>query len=416
MSEIQPISAGRRRVRLPRKQLVAALLGVTLAVAACGGSSDSDKSDGAGATAPKPTGAPIKLGLMTGIQTDAVSQPWVAQAAKVAAAAVNANGGILGRPVEIDVCDDHSTPQGASVCAQKLLVEDKVLMMSGDDGTQEPSLLPTLDTANTISWASLGAASASLQNPRVYVIEPVLVSFRILPQMLPDSTKHVAYVSADSAIAQSSAKVSASYYPPSITVDQVKLGLTATDFQPTCLQIKQSGADTVVPAINPRQLAPLIQTCNQIGLNKVLWALPSIVLTPQVVETVSNLNQPNLVVLSFGEGAIGAFNDDVTKYAKQVGGITNTIGDSAINAWLSVKLLADIIPKVGVVDAVKIREYLDKQTALDTQGATAPIDFTSAGVQGIPRVKNQSASQGEIKDGKLVVTVEKPFIVGKPQQ
>lgn len=404
-----------RQKRLPRTQLVAALLGVTLAAAACGGSSGGGSGSSGAATAPKPTGAPIKLGLMTGIQTNAVSQPYVAQAAKIAAASINASGGILGRPVEIDVCDDHSTPQGASVCAQKLLVEDKVLMMAGDDGTQEPSLLPTLDTANTISWASLGAASADLVNPRVYVLEPVLVGYRILPQMLPDSSKHVAYISADSAVAQSSAKVSASYYPASIKVDQFSLGLTATDFQPTCLQIKQSGADTVVPAINPSQLAPLIQTCNQLGLTKQLWAIPSIVLTPQVVQTISNLNQPNLIVLAFGEGAIGSFADDVAKYGKQVGGITNTIGDASINAWLAVKLVADIIPKAGAVDAVKIKSWLDQQTAFDTRGATAPIDFTSAGVTGIPRVKNQSASQGEIKAGKLTVTVDKPFLVGKPQ-
>jgi ABC-type branched-subunit amino acid transport system substrate-binding protein len=406
----RPKPEGSRGRRAPTP-LLAALLGVTLVAAACGSSSGGS----GGATSAKPTGAPIKIGIMTGVQTNAVSQPWVVQAAKIAAASINAGGGILGRPVEIDFCDDHSTPQGASVCAQKLLVEDKVLMMAGDDGTQEPSLLPTLDTANTISWASLGAASADLRNPRVYVIEPVLVAYRILPQMLPASSAHVAYISADSAVAQASAKVSATYYPSSIKVDQFGLGLTATDFQPTCLQIKQSGADTVVPAINPSQLGPLIQACNQIGLTSTRWAIPSIELTPQTVQTITNLNQPNLVVLSFGEGAIGSFDDDVAKYAKQVGGITNTIGDSAINAWLGVKLLADIIPKAGAVDAAKIRAFLDQQTALDTHGATAPIDLTSAGVTGIPRVKNQSASQGEIKDGKLVVTVAKPFLVGKPQ-
>ena len=43
--------------------------------------------------------------------------PWVEEAATWRPA-VNADGGIDGRPIEIVFCDHKSTPEGASVCAQ----------------------------------------------------------------------------------------------------------------------------------------------------------------------------------------------------------------------------------------------------------------------------------------------------------
>ncbi len=351
---------------------------------------------------------------MTGINTSSVSQPWVPQAAKIAAASVNASGGVLGRPVQIDVCDDHSTPQGASVCAQKLLVQDKVLMMVGDDGTQEPALIPTLAAAKTISWSSLGASLDSLKSPNVYILEPVLVGYWILPQMLPTTTKKVAYISADTAIAESGEKASAAFYPKSITVTPFQVSETSTNFQPTCLQIKQSGADTAVAATNPNQIASLIQTCNQIGLTKLVWAIPSIEMSPEVVKTVTELHQPNLTVLAFGKPAVDGFAADVAAYGPKVGGITNTVADSGINAWLGVKLFAKIVPQVGSVDAMKIKTWLDQQKAFDTGGATAPVNFTTTAVAALPRVKNLSASEGEISGGKLIVTNPTPFSAHLP--
>jgi ABC-type branched-subunit amino acid transport system substrate-binding protein len=388
-----------------RNRFMVGLAAASLVVASGCGGSMADSSSGNG---------PIKLGIMAGVQTNAISHPWVPQAAKIAAAAVNAAGGIMGRKVEIHFCDDHGTPQGAALCAQKLLVQEKVLMMVGNDGTMEPGLIPTLKVAKTISWASQGASLDSLKSDRVYVLQPVLVQYKIVPQMLSSATKRVAYISADTVVAQEGQKTSAKYFPPTIPITPLTVAPTATDFQPTCLKVQQSGADTAVIAVNPAQIPSLIQTCNQIGLNRLHWVIPSIEMTPQVLKTVTELKQPNTTVMAFGQTAFDGFGADVAKYGRQVGGIDNTIADSAVNAWLGVKLLAKVIPAAGGPDAGKIKSWLDKQTAFDTGGVTAPIDFTASPVPGMPRVKNVSASKGEIRDGKLVSTDPKPFTLKNP--
>jgi len=395
-----------------RKLWIGALTGVVLLATACGSSATTSGSttSGSGKLA---AATPIKLGVMTGVQTSAVSQPWIPQAAKIAAAAVNAAGGIMGHPVQIDFCDDQATPQGAGLCAQKLLVQDKVLMMVGDDGTQEPALIPTLTTANTISWASYGASLQSLQSRRVYILAPSEASYWVIPQMLPKTTKHVAYILADSAISVAAEKATVGFFPKTIKITPVTVPLTATAMQASCLQVKQSGADTAIVAINPDQVATLIQTCNQIGLTKLLWVIPSLQMTPQVLQTVTQLHQPNLAVLSFGGAAIQQFAADVAKYGPQVGGITNTVADDSIGAWLGVKLLAKIIPAVGSLNAAKINTWLGEQTAFQT-GATAPIDFAVTPIAALPRLKNLSATEGVIENDKLVVTDPAPFTIHMP--
>ena len=336
------------------------------------------------------------------------------RAARIAAAAINDVGGVSGRKVEIVFCDDHGTPQGAALCAQKLLVQEKVLLMVGNDGTMEPGLIPTLKVAKTISWASQGASLDSLKSDRVYVLQPVLVQYRLVPLMPPPATRRVAYVSADTVVAQEGQKTSSKYYPPAIQVTPLTVAPAATDFQPTCLKVKQSGADTAVIAVNPAQIPSLIQTCHQIGLNRLHWVIPSIEMTPQVLKTVTELKQPNTTVMAFGQTAFDGFQADVAKYGRQVGGIDNTIADSAINAWLGVKLLAKVIPAAGGPDAAKIKNWLDRQTAFDTGGVTAPIDFTASPVPGMPRIKNVSATKGEIRDGRLVATAPEPFVLKNP--
>ncbi|MDT3446875.1 MULTISPECIES: ABC transporter substrate-binding protein [unclassified Pseudofrankia] len=359
----------------------------------------------AGACTGGSAGNPIKLGVMTSIETNAVSQPWIVQAARIAAAKVNSEGGIMGRPIEIVACDDHGTPQGAAACSQQLFNGDDVLMTVGNDGAQEEALIPALEAHNTISWASAAASISSLGSDNVYTLIPYFWSRSILIDMLPETTRHVAYVSRSDEI----------HVRGSVEYTPIELAPTSTDFDRACVDIRQTGADTVFADVYPDQAAGLLQACDRAGTGKLLWAMTSSTLTPLLIETLTELDQPNIVALAFGQPALDGFAADVAEFGPTIGGITNTVADTAVNAWLGVTLLADIIPRVGSVDAAKIRAWLDRQKAFDTGGATAPIDFTAAPiVESLPRITNRSATQGEIRNGAVVVTNPTPFTYGPP--
>jgi ABC-type branched-subunit amino acid transport system substrate-binding protein len=343
----------------------------------------------------------------------AVSQPWIQQAAKLGAAAVNAAGGVQGRPVQIDWCDDHATPQGAGLCAQKLLVQDKVLMLVGDDGLEEANVLPVLQAQNTIDWATLGSSLDALKSPYAYILQPVLVQFYLVPKMIPSTTKNIAYFVADNAIATTSAKTTMTFFPSTVKIQQVLIGLSSTDMQTPCLQAKQMGADTALVAINPGQIAPLIQACYQSGMTNLTWIVNSVILTPDVVKIIADQKSPNLSVMSYSQKAYDDFNADLAKYGSQVGGVSNTFVDTTIGAWLGVKLVPRLVAAAGL-DGGKIKAWLDQQTAFDTNGATPPIDFTKTPLPDTPRVKNLSAYEGQMQGQKLVQLQQAPVTFTPP--
>ncbi|MFJ9390836.1 ABC transporter substrate-binding protein [Nocardioides sp. NPDC101246] len=105
----------------------------SLALTACGSGSDNaasadDSTAAAGSNAgsgPKPTGTPIKIGYaaslsgaqaVNGLAAQAVSHAWQEY--------TNANGGIDGHPVEIDVVDTKNTVPGAT-SVTKSFMQDK---------------------------------------------------------------------------------------------------------------------------------------------------------------------------------------------------------------------------------------------------------------------------------------------------
>ena len=235
----------------------------------------------------------------------------------------------------------------------------------------------------------MAASLQSLESPRVFVIDPVEAEYWVMPQMFPSATHKVIYVPEESAIAQQAAKANTAFLPKTITAaNPVTIPSTATSLQPYCLQIKASGADTVVPAMNPDQVATLIETCNQIGLTNVLWAITTFEITPQAVQTLSSLRARNLIVLGLGGGIVEQqFAADLAKYGPGVGGITNTLAEPAINAWLAVRLLPQVVAGAGSLDPSKIIARLNQQRAFSTMGASAPINFTATPVAQIPRLK-----------------------------
>jgi ABC-type branched-subunit amino acid transport system substrate-binding protein len=399
-----------------RRGWIGALLVLAVITAACGDDDGGEEAQSSDTTeeqsgAEEPTGEPIKLGVITAVEGGTLSRPWVRETAEIAAAAVNAEGGIMDRPVEIVFCDHRNTPQDAAVCAQRLLVEEEVLMLVGGDGVQEGSIVPTLEAANTIAFAAGGAHADALQSDREYMLQPILLNNWAIPQALPDDISSVAYASADTAIAREGRERTKAFFGDDVEFTDLNVPFTATDFQPFCLQIQQGGAEAVITNFNSQQIPTMIQTCNQIGLTDLTWVVTTTVVIPEIVETLTDLDQQNVTITSYSQEAYDGLNADIEEYGDEVGEVSNTFSDDAISAWLGVRLLAQIIPEVGAVDAVQIKEYLDQQTALDTMGATPPLDLTATPVPQLPRLKNTSPWPASYEDGRVVQTGDEPLVV-----
>ncbi|MGH3492226.1 MAG: ABC transporter substrate-binding protein, partial [Sciscionella sp.] len=112
------------RSRRHRYAAAAGAVAALFAFTACS-SSGSGSSGGGG-----PSGSTIKLGMISDVGTTVDYADAVA-AAKAAVRGVNARGGIDGRKVELEFCNESLDPNKAAACARKL-VSDKVMAFVGN--------------------------------------------------------------------------------------------------------------------------------------------------------------------------------------------------------------------------------------------------------------------------------------------
>src|SRR3981081_412978 len=82
-----------------------ALAAVTVVTAAC---------ESAGAPGPRP----IRIGAL--VPVTALGLSFYASAYEAAARNINLHGGIKGRPVQVEICDDRNDPNQAQVCASRI--------------------------------------------------------------------------------------------------------------------------------------------------------------------------------------------------------------------------------------------------------------------------------------------------------
>lgn len=126
------------------------------AIAACGSSvADSNRPIVVGVIAP-----------LTGSKAEQGGQ--FVEGATLAAKEVNAQGGILGRPVRLEILDDQGKPNEAASAAQKLATNDDVAAVIGPSSTASASAaIPILERARIVT-ISPSASTGSLVTQNHY--------------------------------------------------------------------------------------------------------------------------------------------------------------------------------------------------------------------------------------------------------
>jgi branched-chain amino acid transport system substrate-binding protein len=103
---------------------------------------------------------PIKIGIPTSIQLQVGRD--TQNAAKMAVEEINAQGGLLGRKLEIVVADETENPEQGIAAIKKLTADDKVdVLIGGYTSGVTLAQLPHISNAKTI-YLGIGAASPSI--------------------------------------------------------------------------------------------------------------------------------------------------------------------------------------------------------------------------------------------------------------
>jgi len=110
-----------------------------------------------------PSGEPIVFGLVGPMTGDAADYGVMLESGvRLAVDEINAAGGINGRPVELEICDDKCDPYEASMCAQKMVANPKIFAVIGHVCSS-----CTLAGGPIYEQAGLTAMTVSSTNPEI---------------------------------------------------------------------------------------------------------------------------------------------------------------------------------------------------------------------------------------------------------
>ena len=109
----------------------------------------------------------IRFGLVASITGDL--KPWDEESVRGAQLAIeefNANGGASGRKVDLIIADGESRPEAAKAAAEKLISEDKVVLLLGEIASGLTMQMAQAATPAGIPLISIGATRTSLNDGR----------------------------------------------------------------------------------------------------------------------------------------------------------------------------------------------------------------------------------------------------------
>jgi branched-chain amino acid transport system substrate-binding protein len=245
------------------------------------------------------SGNPIKIGMSLALTGAGASPSKVINTAlDIWRDDVNAKGGLLGRPVELVIYDDQSTPANVPGIYTKLITVDKVDLLLGPYGTNFVApAMPTViqNKKMTISFTAIGI-NDKFHYPKYFSmvstgpegVDSFSIGFFDMAAAQKPKPQTVAILAADAEFAQSAAQgareqikkhgmklVYDKSYPPS-----------TTDFAPVVRAVQAANPDIVFIGAYPPDNVGIIRAANEVGLSPKMMggAMIGMLVTPIKVQ------------------------------------------------------------------------------------------------------------------------------------
>jgi ABC-type branched-subunit amino acid transport system substrate-binding protein len=331
------------------------------------------------------------------------SNPEFPAGAQAAAAAVNAAGGIDGRPIDVIVCSDELSADTARQCAQDA-VDKGVVAVVGLQTTNEVTILPILEAAGIPAIGVSPFTEVGLTSP---------VSF-------PDTSGFVGQtLGMGLQLAEAGATTVSAVVPGGLggiateVGDAVGLGATSAGAEYAGLvQIPAKSAD----------LSPTIAAATEKGASVAGFAGDQAAfinamrsLSPDSMISTFPFNLTDSVIESAGAAAEGVMGVDgivppsadtpgTNQYREELADFDESLPTSTtgLHEWLAMWTFSRVVADLDTIDAASALEAMGQVTDLDMGGIT-PAYTTVSESEAYPRMFNSSVVFQKVEDGKLVL-------------
>ena len=243
---------------------------------------------------------PILIGVDEPLTGDvAASGTYVANGARIAADVINAEGGVLGRPIKLIIEDNKSNPRDAATAAQRLIVRDHVPVMMGAWGsTFTLSVMPLL-MENHVPMVVETSSSPKITvagNPWVFRIAPTsAMEAKSFVTKLGDFNPPIRKVDF-LAVNNDFGRGSIDAFKNALAAKGIAIGTVqvmapnATDLSAQLAKIKESGGDTLFLTTEVEQITLILKQAAELRL-------------PQRIITNGGSSSPDQLIAQAGPAA-----------------------------------------------------------------------------------------------------------------
>lgn len=355
----------------------------------------------------KPASNDIKIGMVYELTGNTASYGTsAANGAKLAFKAINAGGGVLGKPIQLVTADNKGEPSESANAMTKVITQDKVVAITGVTVSSCGIAASAVAEANKIPFVVAAAV-----NPKVTVDERTKkVKDYTFRACFIDSFQGVVGVNfaVNSLKAKNVAIMTdnASDYSKGLVgifrEEFVKKGgkIVAEeaylqkdqDYKPILTKIKAQNPDLIYIPGYYEDVGKVIKQARELGLNMPILGADAWD-SPVLVELAGPGPLNNTFFTNFYsvEDKNPTSNKFVEAYKKEYGAIPDSMAAMGYDA---ANLLVDAIKRAGSVEAVKVRDALAGTKKFNSVSGEMSLNETHDAVRGVVII--------EMKNGKQV--------------
>ncbi|MFR9773750.1 ABC transporter substrate-binding protein [Nocardia sp. SC052] len=327
---------------------------------------------------------------------------------KAAADAVNAAGGVHGRPLELQICDTALNPNTAASCARRAIEAGAPAVMDLSFGAT--AFTPILQEANIADVGASMTSPAQFTSPISFPLwaggAGNLVGLGAAAGRL--SCQKATMVTDAGAVASAGETAAAAYGAARAagvdTGDPISAPAGTPDWTSQIATATKAGADCLLLVAMPADVVAQIKAAHTVAPKAKIITLGAQLSEASVKALGSLLDGVNVVNLALPKSA-ATTDPGVAKWVKETETHSSNrdYGAESANAWAAVKLFADVAARVPEINAKSILDELNQLTDYDP-GVFPKVSFASPATNPIgPRLFNSGVVFAHYDGGKLVL-------------
>lgn len=329
---------------------------------------------------------------------------WSVDGVKAGLKAINDAGGIDGRKITLEVCDNAGDPNRDAACARRAVQERWVAVLGGFDPYAPGQTLPILEAGDVPYVGYLQGAPTEYQSEVSFPVSIGTVGGYVgtFSQMVDDGCEKPVFIGANDAGSDVTYAQAEDVFgsAPGVTFEgAIQFTSGTTDVTPTVADALARNPDCVSFGGGGNDAAKVFSAVRKAGGKATLYAPPG-VLQPQVIAALGKTAEgikgaSDAPLPNSSDAAVEKFTADLRKYSAEA-----VANDFSLIGYSATRLLAEALTGLDDPSAKGLLDKLGTMSGVQVMNFPA-LDFTrTRDSKRYPRMFNSSVWYGVVKDGQ----------------